>query len=76
MKNGILDAETVGDRLRLLRGDRTIAEVSKSTGLSQSRIGNYERGVRLPNDSAKSILANFYGVSVQKLFYTKEYNVK
>lgn len=76
MKNGILNAETVGERLRLLRGDRTIAEVSKATGLSQSRIGNYERAVRLPNDRAKTILANFYGVSVQKLFYTQEYNVK
>ena len=76
MKNQIMNAETIGDRLRLLRGDRTIAEVSKATGLSQSRIGNYERGVRLPNDSAKSLLANFYGVSIQKLFYTEQYNAK
>ncbi len=70
MENRIVDPVRIGDRLRALRGTRSIAVVSKATGLSQARIGNYEHGIRVPTDEAKVLLANFYCTSVQKIFFT------
>lgn len=70
MENRIIDPVRIGERLRLLRGVRSIAAVSKATGMSQARIGNYERGLRMPTDDAKVLLANYYGTSVQKIFFT------
>lgn len=70
MENRIIDPVKIGERLRILRNGRSIAAVSKGTGLSQARIGNYERGLRMPTDDAKVLLANYYGTSVQKLFYS------
>lgn len=74
MKNSIVDPAIIGRRLRYLRGIRTRAAVSRETGLSQARLGNYEHGVRVPEDGAKVLLANFYGVSVQEIFFTAEHN--
>ena len=74
MKNEIIDPVKLGKRLRLLRGIKTRAEMSRETGLSQARIGNYEHGVRIPNDEAKAILANYFHTTVQKLFYTHDNN--
>lgn len=74
MENRIVDPVTVGMRLRILRGIRTRAEVSRDTGLSQARIGNYEHGARIPTDDAKILLANYYGVTVQELFFEDNNN--
>ena len=70
MENRIVDPVIVGNRLRGLRGSKKRAQVSRETGLSQARLGNYENGLRVPTDDAKILLANYYGVSVQDLFYT------
>ena len=74
MENRIIDPIKLGKKLRLIRGIRTRAEVSRATGLGQARIGNYEHGMRVPNDEAKILLANYYGMTVQELFYTDNNN--
>lgn len=74
MENRMIDPIEIGKKLRLLRGIRTRAEVSRETGLSQARLGNYEHGQRVPTDDAKVLLANYYGMSVQNLFYTNSNN--
>lgn len=74
MENRMIDPVAVGKKLRLLRGIRTRAEVEKETGISQARLGNYEHGVRVPTDEAKVILSNFYGVTVQNLFFADNNN--
>ena len=74
MENRIIDPVTMGKRLRILRGIETRAKVSRDTGLSQSRLGNYEHGIRMPGDDTKALLANYYGVTVQELFYTNNNN--
>ena len=74
MENRMIDPIQLGKKLRILRGIRTRAEVSRATGLSQSRLGNYEHGLRIPNDEAKLLLANYYGMTVQELFFTLQYN--
>lgn len=74
MENRMIDPIQLGKKLRLVRGIRTRAQVSRETGLSQARLGNYEHGTRVPNDEAKILLANYYGMSVQELFYTYKNN--
>ena len=59
----------IGQELRRLRGSRTIQEVADATGLGWSTIYMFELGKRRPNDDNKVTLANYYGVSVQQLFY-------
>lgn len=64
-----MDAKQIGEKLRRLRGNRTIQTVSDGTGLGWSTICMYELGRRIPEDDNKLILANYYNVSVQELFY-------
>lgn len=61
----------IGNRLRRLRGEKTIREVSEATGIEPSTIGMYELGLRTPRDSNKEILADYFGLTVQELFYDR-----
>lgn len=73
----MLDSKEIGRRLRLLRGDkRTLAEVSKACGISDSTLGMYESGERVPRDYIKVRLAAYYDVDVGELFYAQEYHAK
>ena len=62
----------VGKRLRELRGNRTIREISDLTGIGESALGMYERGERNPRDDVKLKLARVYGVSIADIFYPEE----
>ena len=63
------DTVKIGRRLRELRGKRTIKEVSDATGIGWSTLCMYELGKRRPSDGVKVILAEYYGVTIQQLFY-------
>lgn len=67
-----MDSKEIGNRLRKLRGDKTIAEVSEATGIGESALRNYESGFRIPRDYVKLVLARYYGVSVDELFFPQE----
>lgn len=62
----------IGKRLRKLRGNRTIQEVSDATGLGWSTICMYELGRRVPEDQNKVTLARYYKVTVQELFFDED----
>ena len=64
-----MTAKEIGTKLRELRGERLVAEVAEATGLGVSAISNYENGTRIPRDSAKIVLAKYYGVSIEDLFF-------
>ena len=64
-----MSPEEIGKRLRVLRGDRTMNTVAHAVGITQSALSNYENGIRVPRDATKVELANYYGVSVESLFY-------
>lgn len=53
-----------------LRGDRPRETVSKAVGISVSALQMYENGERTPRDWIKIKLADYYGVSVQYLFFS------
>lgn len=61
---------SVGAKLRELRGSRSQLEVANVVGISKSALAMYERDERVPRDEIKIRLANFYGQSVQFIFYS------
>ena len=63
---------TVGKRLRELRGNRSREEIAYRMGVSASSICLYESGKRMPRDEVKIKLANFYGLTVQDLFFPEQ----
>lgn len=64
--------EKISQRLKDLRvkKGKTIFEMAEETGLGASAISNYESGLRVPIDSVKVILARYFGVTVEELFFT------
>lgn len=60
---------TTGEILRQLRGNKTIAEVAEQIGIPESNLGMYERDKRIPRDKVKIKIAEYYGRTVQYIFY-------
>lgn len=58
-----------GKRLVALRGERSQKEVANSVGIAVSTLGMYETEQRIPRDAIKIAIANYYGVSVQDIFF-------
>ena len=62
----------VGNKLRGLRGSKTLDCVSADTGISRSALNMYELGMRTPRDEVKIKLATYYGVSIADLFFDEQ----
>lgn len=60
---------TIGERLMRARGNTRREVVAASVGISVSAISMYENNERVPRDEIKVRLADFYGKSVQELFF-------
>lgn len=71
MDNKVIDLAVIGQRLRELRGNKTIDQVANDTGISRSALNMYELGERMPRDLKKIILAEYYGKSVGEIFFYK-----
>lgn len=69
MENKI-DASAIGERLKMLRGTRTLKEVSECIGISESALSMYENGARVPRDKIKIKLAKYYKKTIQSIFFT------
>lgn len=52
-----------------LRGEKSQAEVAQAVGISDSALSMYECGERIPRDSVKVKLAQYYKTTVQKIFF-------
>lgn len=61
-----------GKRLVELRGDRSQSEVANAIGIATSTLGMYETEQRIPRDSIKIALAEYYGTTVQDIFFTEK----
>lgn len=59
----------LGDKLKMLRGNRTQKEVAEAVGVSKQAISTYENNQRAPSDKVKKRLAEFFGVSIEHLFF-------
>lgn len=64
-------AEEIGKRLRELRiaHGKTTGQLSLATGIGRTALSNYELGYRVPRDEAKEVLARYYQMTVDELFY-------
>ena len=64
-----MDKKKIGRKLIELRGNKTREEVAIDLKISYSAMQMYENGERIPRDEVKIKLANYYGVSIQSLFF-------
>lgn len=65
-----MDSEKIARILVDLRGSKSRAEVAAALNLSVSAIAMYENGDRIPRDETKLKIAEYYGKSVEEIFYT------
>ena len=70
--NELISMKEVGERIRALRGVRTRTGAAKQMGLSYSALCKYETGAKRPNDETKVRIANFYGKTVQEIFFDQQ----
>lgn len=56
----------VGDRIRVLRIKRGLSQsrLADAVGLKRSAIGNYERGIRVPDLDTIEAFADYFDVSI------------
>ena len=66
-----MDPDKIRKKLIELRGEKTLATVAKGTGLTVQALCNYEAGIRIPRDEAKVAISNYYGKTVQEIFFDK-----
>lgn len=65
-----MDAEVIAQRLIKLRGGKSREQVAKDLEISVSAIAMYENGARIPRDEMKKKIAQYYGVSVEEIFFS------
>lgn len=65
-----MDAKKIGAKLKELRGSRSQKEVADAVNVTDMAISLYESGDRIPRDEIKVALADYFGVSVESIFYT------
>jgi len=61
--------KTAGQKLRDLRGSRSMQEVADAVNISVSALSQYERDLRNPRDSVKIRLAEYYGKKIERIFF-------
>lgn len=64
-----MDAISIGEKLRELRGTRKQNAVAAQIGVTKAALSMYEAGERVPKDDIKVKLAEAYGTTVGSLFY-------
>ncbi|WP_188066681.1 helix-turn-helix domain-containing protein [Brevibacillus brevis] len=67
-----MNEKTVGEKLRVLRGDKPREEVANAVDISVSALQMYENDRRTPRDPIKVRLAKFYNVTVEELFFNQK----
>ena len=62
--------KAMGKKLVLLRGDKTQDEVAKALNISKSALSMYENGQRIPRDTIKARIADYYHRSIAFIFFS------
>lgn len=62
---------STGAKLKALRGDKTQKKVAEDLGITKSALAMYERDERVPRDEIKVRIAEYYGETVQFLFFSE-----
>lgn len=64
-----------GEKLKQLRGERSRDEIAKELNITKSSLAMYEREERIPRDEVKIRIANYFGKSVQEIFFSPEEHI-
>lgn len=70
-KGGLHMALSAGDKMRTLRGNKSQEQVAEALGIPVSTYASYEQGARIPRDSMKRKIADYYNRTVQFIFFSK-----
>ena len=70
----MVDSKTIGRRIRALRKEKGLSTFSLALaiGVTDSAIRGYESGERVARDEIKVKIANFFGKSVQEIFFDED----
>lgn len=60
---------SLGNRLKKLRGETTADVIAKEIGIPASTYRSYEADIRTPRDEIKVKICNYFAVPIQELFY-------
>lgn len=63
------DKKKIGERLKKLRGNRSLEEVASALGVSAMAVSLWERGERTPSDDLKVKIATYYKRTVMSIFF-------
>lgn len=58
-----------GAMLKTLRGNKSQDEIARAIGITKSSWAMYERNERTPRDEVKIKIANYFGKTVQEIFF-------
>lgn len=69
-----VDAIEIGNKIKGLREERkeTMADLAKAVDTSESAIGMYECGKRVPRDEIKIRIAEHFLVPIEEIFFPKK----
>ena len=62
---------SIGAKLRALRGSRTQKQVADDLNITKSAWAMYEKDQRIPRDEVKVRIANYFGESIQSIFFSE-----
>lgn len=65
----LMTKNTIGGRLISLRGTMPQRQVAEAVGISVSALSMYEQDRRVPRDSIKVRIANFYNTTIESIFF-------
>lgn len=66
-----MDNKAIGHKLRTLRGALDAKTVAEALGISTSALFMYERGERIPRDQIKKRISQYFGKSVEEIFFAE-----
>lgn len=69
-----MNRKEVGERLRALRGSRSLEEVANALGVTPMAVSLWERGERIPSDDMKIKIAAYFKRTVTFIFFPKRVN--
>ena len=64
-----MNEQAIAKKLAALRGERSQEKVARDLGISVSALSMYEQGNRIPRDEIKIKIAEYYGQTVQSIFF-------
>lgn len=72
----IISSDRIGKQIREMRISRGMnaEDLAREIGTSTSAVIMYECGRRVPRDEIKVRIANFFGTTMENIFYPKKKN--